>query len=59
MDTEDGKSRLEGVLIVGTGTGVNPTDRTNGLRILDDGTVLIQPKGDLRMHDDFKKGPTP
>jgi hypothetical protein len=51
----------EGVLIVGSGrpaaAGESGPVRKNGLRILDDGTVLILPKGDLEM--DFTEGPTP
>jgi hypothetical protein len=48
---------LSGVLVVGTGDTSAESGRRNGLRILDDGTVLILPKGDLEM--DFTAGPTP
>lgn len=49
----------QGVLIVGIGSDTGTELRKNGLRILDDGTVLIWPKDDLPMHEDFKKGPIP
>jgi len=55
-------ARTEGVLIVGTGQrhADGTITRQNGLRILDDGTVLIQPKGGLQMTlGVFDKGPQP
>jgi hypothetical protein len=53
-------NHLDGVLIVGTGDGPgNPTNtRSNGLRILNDGTVLIWPRGGLLMNE-FDDGPRP
>lgn len=47
-----------GVFVVGTGTGTLTNQRKNAMRILDDGTILIQEKGDLSMGN-FKSGPTP
>ncbi len=53
----NGVNHTEGVLIVGTG---NATEgKRNGLRILDDGTVLIRPKDDLPMLPEFSHGPQP
>jgi hypothetical protein len=49
------------VLIVGSGrpaaAGESGPVRKNGLRILDDGTVLIEPKGDLLMN--YRAGEPP
>jgi hypothetical protein len=53
-----GENKTKGVLVVGTGTGTGTEPRKNGLRILDDGTVLILEKGDLSMGT-FDEGPTP
>jgi len=46
---DNGTNHTEGLFIVGNGTGTGGTPRTNALRILEDGTVLIQPKGDISM----------
>jgi hypothetical protein len=53
-----GVNHTQGVLIVGNGTGPSVAQRTNGLRILDDGTILTQPRGDLLMGG-FDGGPRP
>jgi hypothetical protein len=59
-DSSDGVDHTQGVLIVGNGDGSTTADgRRNGLRILDDGTVLIWPRDDLPMAWEFRKGPTP
>jgi hypothetical protein len=51
----------KGVLIVGSGrpaaAGESGPERKNGLRILEDGTVLIAPKGDIQM--DYRSGEPP
>lgn len=52
---DNGTDHTQGVMIVGS--AANPG--RNGLRILDDGRVLIWDTPDLPMHADFKKGPTP
>lgn len=57
--TVDGFDRTQGVLIVGSGSGSGLEPRKNGLRILDDGTVLILPKADLPMAAEFQNGPRP
>ena len=54
---EPGVDHTEGVLIVGSGNPNGP--RGNGLRILADGSVLIQPAGELEMAVEFRAGPTP
>lgn len=54
--TGDGTS---GVFVVGSGTNSGSSGRKNGLRILEDGTVLIWPAGDLEMAEEFKEGPLP
>jgi hypothetical protein len=57
LRTDDaGVNHTEGALIVGNGTG--PDFRSNSVRVLDDGTVLIVPRGDLDMGQ-FSGGPQP
>jgi hypothetical protein len=54
--------RSEGVFIVGAGSGATgqPIPAVqNAMRILPDDTILILPKGDLEMGDDFQQGPRP
>jgi hypothetical protein len=53
----DGVNHSQGFMVVGSGTGTGANPRENGMRILYDGTVLIQPRGDLPM--DFQNGPRP
>ena len=45
-NTNANLDKTKGVFVVGAGTS---TTKKHALRILDDGTVLIQPKGDLSM----------
>ena len=56
--TDDaGTNHTEGALIVGNGS--SPAYRSNSLRVLEDGTVLIAPKGDLQMAVQFRNGLKP
>ena len=55
--------KTKGLFIVGAGSGVvggagDIPEKRNALRVLEDGTVLVQPRGDLQMGD-FTAGPQP
>ena len=55
--------KTKGLFIVGAGSGVvggagDIPEKRNALRVLEDGTVLVQPRGDLHMGD-FTAGPQP
>lgn len=47
-----------GLLIIGNGTAGDTAHRSNALRVIEDGTVLIPEGGDISMGD-FTKGPRP
>lgn len=58
VSTDDSGNHALGVLTVGAGSGADPTQRRNAMRITEDGVVLIQEQGDLSMGI-FRSGPRP
>jgi hypothetical protein len=52
---DNGLDHTTGVLVVGCGTS---TQRQNAMRIMDDGTILIKPAGDISMGA-YTNGPRP
>lgn len=59
-DAASGTDRTKGVLVIAAGTkdATNGITPRNALRVLDDGTVLIRPGGDILMGE-FTAGPRP
>lgn len=53
---DNGINHTEGVFVVGSGGST--TTRSNSIRVLTNGTVLVKPSGDLGMGN-FQNGPTP
>lgn len=54
----NGVNHTEGVFIIGTGTGPAANQRANAMRVLDDGSILIKPSGDISMGE-FESGAKP
>ncbi|MEQ1853006.1 MAG: hypothetical protein ABMA01_15620 [Chthoniobacteraceae bacterium] len=51
-------NRATGVFVIGAGTGPATNQRRNAMRVLNDGTVLVRPSGDISMGE-FSAGPQP
>lgn len=54
----EGRNRAAGLFIVGMGTGDGVAQRKNALRVREDGTLLVQPAGDILMGG-FQSGERP
>jgi hypothetical protein len=50
--------RANGLFVVGMGTGTDPAQRKNAIRVREDGTLLVRPAGDLSMGG-FEAGDQP
>ena len=60
LDAASGTDRTKGILVIAAGKkdAANVVTPRNALRVLEDGTVLIRPGGDIRMGE-FTAGPQP